>query len=286
MLTHSINCPDCKKPVDYWRVHCRCGYFLGFPNRRQAEAERTELMTRYEAAHADAAARRVSTLLAGLERLADQSLPVINMSFAACDDIVRPGKYRNYDQRVESGERDPASALDHGDREIVGGRLFPTYKHNIQYAALSPNGRGLESGYGPVAVRWQVTREYLGRRSSLTEENSYTFFGKYSLGGINASVPLGYQSVWEDRAKLAAAKLASRLTSATGQNDLPGLLLHEGPSRQQDEFIEIAIYAEEGLDTQDVDMVTVQRRPATSEEGYRRDIVREACASRGISFVE
>jgi hypothetical protein len=208
------------------------------------------------------------------------------MPFAVCDDILRSGKYRNYDQRIESGEREPAGAVDHGDREIVGGRLFPAYKQHIQYAALSPNGRGLENSYGPMAMRWQVTPEYLGRRSSLIEDNSYIFFRKNSLGDLNAPVPPGYQSIWEDRAKLAAAKLAPRLTSATGQSDLLGILLHEGPNRKLDEFIEVAIYAEGGLDTEDVDRVTVQRPPATSEEGHRRDIIRETCPHRNIVFVE
>src|SRR5205814_687976 len=98
-------CPDCGKPVSYWRVHCRCGYFLGYPNRRQAEAERADLMVRYAAAQADAIGRRVNPMLIELERWAENSLPVINMSFAACDDLLRSGKYRNYDQRIDSAER-------------------------------------------------------------------------------------------------------------------------------------------------------------------------------------
>jgi hypothetical protein len=286
MATHSIDCPDCHKPVAYWRVHCRCGCFLGYPNRRQAEAERADLLRRYDLARSDATARRVLPLQEKLEQLADQSLPVINMSFAACDDILRPGKYRNYDQRVKSGERDSASAVNHGDRGMVGERLFPAYKQHIQYAALSPNGRGLERSYGPVAVRWRVTPEYLERRLSLLEENSYILFNKFSLGRLGATLPPGYQAVWEDRAKLAAAKLTPRLTPATGENDLPPLLLNEGAARPADEFIEVAIYAEDGLDTQDVDTVTIQRPPSTSEEGYRRDIIRGICAARAIMFVE
>lgn len=286
MPSTSTNCPDCKKPVDYWLVHCRCGHFLGFPNRRQAESERAELNARYAVAQADAASRGAQPLLIALEQLADRSLPVINMSFAVCDDILRPGKYRNYDQRIDSGERDPASALNHGDRGIVGERLYPAYKQHIQYAALSPDGRGLEKGYGPVAMRWQVAPEYLLRRSSLIEENSYTFFGKHSLGRLSTAVPPGYQSIWEDRAKLAVAKLASRLNSGTGQAELPAFVLFQGTDRHQDEFIEIAIHAEGGLDTQDVDMVTIQRPPSGPEDGHRRDIIREMCAHRGIDFVE
>src|SRR5207253_874190 len=102
-----------------------------------------ELAKRYDAVRQDATLRGVAHLLVKLEALAEQSRPVIAMSFAACDDILRPGKYRNYEQRIGSGEREPAGQPDHADREMVGERLFPMYNQYIQYAALSPDGRGL-----------------------------------------------------------------------------------------------------------------------------------------------
>ncbi len=86
--------------------------------------------------------------------------------------------------------------------------------------------------------------------------------------------------------KLAAAKIAPRLDAATGESRLPGLLLEPGKTRNDDDFIEVAIYADGGFDTQDLDMVTVQQSPTTSEEAHRRDLVRENCADRGITFVE
>jgi hypothetical protein len=127
MPTHPIKCPDCGDSAGYWQVQCRCGHFLGFPNRREADGERAELEKRHSAALTDSQRRGLEPLLAKLEALADQSWPVIAMSFAACDDIMRSGKYRNYDQRIASGERDPASAQDHSDRKMVGARLFPMY---------------------------------------------------------------------------------------------------------------------------------------------------------------
>jgi hypothetical protein len=205
------------------------------------------------------------------------------MAFTACDDLLRPGKYRNYDQRVESGERDPAIASDHADREKVGATLFKTYSAHIVYAALSPNERGLAS-YGPVAVRWEVTTTYVGRRASLLEDNSYTFFNQHGLGALRATVPPGYRATWEDRAALVAAKLAARLTPATGESTLPDLMMHAGNRREDDDFVEIAIYADGGLDTRDVISVALHRAPATAEESYRRDLIRETCVDRGIAF--
>lgn len=281
MAENSIKCSDCGDDVDYWRVHCRCGQFVGFPNYRIAVSEHEELARRYEAARADAKARGIEPLLAQLEALAGQALPVIGMSFAACDDILRPGKYRNYHQRVESGERDPASMQDHADRDMVGARLCPMYEQRIVYAALSPDGRGLVH-YGPVAVRWNVTPTYLGRRASLLEENSFVFYNRHSLGARGSKTPEGYRATWPDRAKLAVAKLVSHSTRATEESNPPDVLLRVGTSREDDDFIEVFIYAERGLDTRDVNMVTLQRPPITSEERRRRELIVEMCAMRDV----
>jgi hypothetical protein len=281
------NCPnpDCGEPIKYWQVHCRCGHFLGYPNYRAAAAEREELMRRCEAARDDAETRRVAPLLAKLEALAEQSRPVIAMSFAACDNILRSDKYRNYDQRTDSGEREPASAQDHADRDMVGAKLFPKYNEHIHYAALSPDGRGLLS-YGPVAVCWQVTPAYLGRRASLLDENSFFIYDRHALGQRGTTIPPGHRATWEDRAMLVAAKVAPRLTAATGESSLPGLLLQAGKTRNDDDFVEIAIYADGGLDTHDVSRVTLQRAATTPEETHRLELVREICATRHIAMIE
>jgi hypothetical protein len=256
-----------------------------FPNHRAAAIERDELSKRYEAARNDPETRKVAPLLAKLESLAERSRPVIAMSFAACDDILRSDKYRNYDQRTGSGEREPANAQDHADRAMVGARLFPMYSQHIHYAALSPDGRGLLS-YGPVAVCWEVTPAYLGRRASLLDENSFFFYDHYTLGQRGATIPPGHRAMWEDRAKLVIAKIASKLTIVTAESSLPHLLLRAGTTRREDEFVEIAIYADGGLDTQDVSRVTLQSAATTPEEMYRLSLVREICGTRGIAVLE
>ena len=282
MTAPPIICPDpeCGETVEYWNVHCRCGQFLGFPNQRAAAAERVELEKLYDASRLDAEARKVALLLGKLEELAERCLPVIAMSFEACDDILRPGKYRNYHQRVDSGERDPASAQNHSDREMVGARLFPMYHQHIHYAALSPDGRGLES-YGPIAVCWSVTAAYLGRRISVLDENSFILYERFGLGRLGATLPPGHQAVWDDRAKLVAAKLAEHLTPATKEANLPRMLLPAGKTRKDDIFFEIVLYADTGIDTVDVSRVTVQSATKTDGERTRLELVRAMCAARG-----
>jgi hypothetical protein len=288
MPPHFSDCPNkpkCSAAAQYWQVHCRCGEFLGFPNYRAATAEREELVKRYEVARDDCETRRVAPSLAKLDALVERSRPVIAMSFATCDDILRSGKYRNYDLRTATGERDPASQQNHADRAMVGAKLFPMYHQHIHYAALSPNGHALLS-YGPIAVCWEVTSAYLERRASLLDENSFFFYDRYALGQRGSTLPAAHRATWEDRAMLVAAKVSPRLTSDADETKLVQLLLKPGATRNEDDFVEIAIYAEGGLDTQDVTKVTLQRAPTTPEEVHRMELVREICGKRGIAVIE
>lgn len=284
-----MNCPNCNHVVQYWLASCeRCGTFAGFPNRRAAENDRPELLRRLGEAEAGALAKGTAHFRANMDALADKSLPVIAMPIAVCDDLLRGDKYRNYSQRITSGERNLASEIDHADREMVGGKLYPGYQQNIVYAALSSNGRGLTSYSGEVAVRWTADPHYIGVRASLLEENSFTFFEKNGLGRLGASFPKGYRAVWEDRGHLIAAKLLPRLTTATSESSLQGLLLTAGTTRADDEFIEIAIFAEGGLQIRDVDLVSLQILPTNPDDRRRWELVRGSCAARmpAIQLVE
>ena len=288
MPPHSSDCPnklECSAAAQYWQVHCRCGEFLGFPNYRAATAEREELVKRDKAARDDCESRGVAPSLTKVDALAEQSRPVIAMSFATCDDILRSNKYRNYDLRTATGERNPANPQNHADRAMVGAKLFPMYHQYIHYAALSPNGHALLS-YGPIAVCWEVTPAYLERRASLLDENSFFFYDRYALGQRGSMIPTGHRATWEDRAKLVAAKVSERLTSDANEINLVQLLLKPGATRNEDNFVEIAIYADVGLDTRDVTKVTLQRAPTTSEEVHRMKLVREICSKRGIAVIE
>ncbi len=242
---------------------------------------------RYKTMRAASFGTGVEKLLDQLEDLITNSRPVIIMSFAAVDDIMRPGKYRNYQQRVLSHERDPASPQNHADREMVGQRLYPSFSQHILYAALSPDGRGLMSyGDGQVAVQWNVTAHYLERRISLLEENSFVFYERHGLGAISKSVPIGHRSTWNDRAALAVSKLGPKLDVATSSTAIQELIMTAG-TRKSDDFIEIAIYAEEGIDTRGCKPLLrhgPNAPPVTLEERYRADLVRESCRQRRVHF--
>ena len=110
-------------------------------------------------------------------------------------------------------------------------------------------------------VSWRVTMDYLGKRMSLLEENSYAFYERHGLGRLGSARPAGYFSTWDDRAKLVGAKLGPRVTIATDRAKLNALLLRSGGNRDDDDFVEIMIYADKGIDTHDVGRVLIQVPP-------------------------
>lgn len=274
-------CPDCGSLIDPSDVMCRNSHFVGYPNHRAALEEQGALQARYRDARNDCQTRGVDAMLDALEIVAERSQPVIAMSFEACDSVFRSKKYLNYQQSVGANLRNPAHPVNHADRVSVGARLFASYDRHIAYGALSPDGRGLTS-YGKVMVSWRVTEDYLRKRISLLEENSYNFYTRHDLGHLGSIPPMGYRATWDDRAKLVGAKLGSFLTVSTGTAGLNALVLRSGGSRGDDEFVEVTIYADKGIDTLDVDRVLVQVAPSTSEEHRRWEILQQSCRAQGV----
>ena len=277
-------CPACSRAVDTAAVYCRCTHFLDFPNVRAASAERDALLESYREARQDCRNRGVEDVLDRLESIAKDSQPAITMSYEACDGLLRSKKYQNYNQRLEAGLRGLAAPVDHADRESVAVRLYPGYGRHLAYAALSPDGRGL-ANYGKIVVLWTVTPEYLCKRSSLLKENSYAFYDKHSLGELGSVPPRGCRSTWKDRAKLVAAKLASRLTPSTSLEDTKNIILKSGADRYNDDFVEIVIYDDTGVDVEDVNSVRIQIPPSTPDEHHRLALIRGSCNGLGVSVV-
>jgi hypothetical protein len=282
-LAMSTKCPHCSHVAyDYSRSHCdRCGHLIGWPNYRKALSERSELDARYQSARLALHHRGLGALLKEVERLAEASLPVVGMDAHACKDLLFGGKYRGYYRRVEIGERDVAAEAAHGDRAMVNERIYPVYGRHLQYAVLSPDGSGL-SNYGPIAVTWSVRPHYLQERVSLLEENEFLFFDRHGLGALGRTAPAGYRAIWEDRAKLVVAKIGPRLNASTSAADIPQLLLREGSDRWTDVFVEVVMYAKEGVDSNDVIEVRLLKALVGSASQRAWGEIEEICRRRGI----
>lgn len=281
----SEQCPECGAKVSYSQAHCaRCGHPLGWPNYRKALSEQAELDLRYEQAKQDLESRSLGRFLPEIEKIAEACRPVIGMDVHVCNNLLKGGKYWNYHFRVEIGDREVASETNHGDRLMVNERIYPHYARYLHYGLLSPDGSGL-TNYGSVAVSWRVDPHFLLTRATLLEENEFRFFETHKLGVLGTPVPTGYRAIWADRAKLVVAKLAPQLNASLDTAELAGLFMAAGADRPGDVFVEVVIYAEKGIDSQDVVEVMLLK-PLTDRRDQRKWAeVREISKRRGISAV-
>ncbi|MFI5353244.1 MAG: hypothetical protein ACHQZS_09805 [Candidatus Binatales bacterium] len=235
-----VKCPKCSEEVPWNRSSCLlCGTFVSWPNVRAAEQDQPALQDRYDHALQDAVRRKVEGEVRLFESAVGASRAVINVDLRFLDTFLTSDKplYSNYFNQVAAETRRAADYEDDRQRRIVEAALFGEYAHQIRYAALSIDGRGLVS-YGVYSVGLRDLA--IEDRASLLEENSFTFVEKHDAA--LRPKPPGYTANWRERGKLAVAKLTGRITSGTRPGDFGRLLLRSDGDRKKDEFIEVHIY--------------------------------------------
>jgi hypothetical protein len=120
--------------------------------------------------------------------------------------------------------------------------------------------------------------------ATVLEENSYTFVRHFRmLPGDD--IPLGFRAVWEDRHKLAVAKLADQIKKGTREDGFPRLLLYSDGDRQNDRFLEVHLYGP--FDKQSVEAVCAPK-PETASRIDRPNLerVRDLVVREGKGWVE
>lgn len=234
------NCNNCNTPIGAIETMCTtCGDPVGFPNVRAASEDQATLDVRYEAA-LDAARQdgREAELSKFSEKI-KETFAAINVDLRFLDYFLTAGNqlYGTYQLSLNAETRKAATAANDRNRAGVEGTLFGTYGQKIRYAALSL-GNGLKS-YGNYSIRLRDIA--VRNRSSLLEQNSYVFLERHDLRPKDP-IPSGFRAVWGERHKLAVAKLGHAVSETTREEDYPELLLTNGGTRANDEFIEVHIY--------------------------------------------
>ena len=169
--------------------------------------------------------------------------------------------YASFYDLVGMGARRPEDTVIELRRLITDDILFPHYRDKIRFAALSLDGRG--------ATRWGecslVLREKtIEDRTTVFEENSVGFTRKRKLGVEKPTVPPGYRAVWDRRDQLAAAKLEHALRPGMQPQAFAGVMLKEGSSPVDDDFVEVHIYG--SLHRKNVARMTI-RKPKRKADG-------------------
>ncbi|TVS19764.1 MAG: hypothetical protein EA424_07345 [Planctomycetaceae bacterium] len=139
-------------------------------------------------------------------------------------------------------------------------------KRLIHFAALSPDDQGLSSyGECSVTLRTNLTNY----RTSLLENNMLVFFKeKCEDYWRTERIPRGYRAAWEDRARLAVAKLGERLKPDHKDAEFAAILLTRGPSTADDEFIELHVLG--SITVRTIEKIVLNRRPPKTKSSVLR----------------
>jgi hypothetical protein len=159
----------------------------------------------------------------------------INLAFDTVHRLVVQGQfYKNYYELHHEGVKKYDSR-----RVITDARLFGEDSNQIRYAALCSRPTGLHN-YGEFCIVLDSNK--LRECTSVFEENPFVFFEKYpNILMEKFSFIHGYRATWENRSKLAVAKLGQQMTETTQPNDFPNILTHCADEKMQDDFIEVHI---------------------------------------------
>lgn len=242
-----VRCPHCARP----------GLF---PNVRAAESkeESDALDARYLAATRKAAARGCASQVHGFEGAASGSKAVIARSV---NELVRLASddrelYSTYYKLGKAEVRLPSGEKWDVLREVADAALFPGYREEIRFAALSVDGLGLKN-YGACSL--VLRDDMIAHRASVFEENSVLFIDHENIGMADADdLPLGRRATWHARGKLCVAKLADRIDSITSSAEYVDILLVQGPTSAEDDCVEVHIWGPISIHT--CERVVVERR--------------------------
>lgn len=258
-----LTCPnaDCHELVDDWLSQCpECGQFLGFPNKRRAQAMRPALEARFKEARESAIARGAHSQVDALRACLDNAVATINVSPRIIATMVLEQPYLSYHRALERQLRLKAEDEYHAHRTRVDATIHPGYEKEIIYAALNPSGAGLTS-YGAVTI--QIKPAVLENRASLLRENAFHFYERFRLGDPGQREQEGWRAEWTDRAWLGIAHLAGDLTDTTDEANLPAMVLSIGATRAEDRLIEVHIHGQ--VTIRNIDRVTLERTPDTED---------------------
>jgi hypothetical protein len=239
-----MTCQACGAPILPHEDRCHvCGADVGFPNIRAAElpTEQAALASRVSSAQVSATARGILPVLEDfVHAVATMSRAVLARSLGQLDAFIKSENllYVSFHNQVRAGSRIPED--DHWDRGRTAAEstVHPIYHEKINYAALSLDGFGVQ-WWGKYSIL--LKEVHIARRTSVFEENPFLFCERHRIIAGRPTPP-GYRASWNHRGKLAMAKLVEKLSRTTRPEDYPAILLSQGTSKGNADFIECHIY--------------------------------------------
>jgi len=225
---------------------------------------------RYQAAKREAIARNVERPLQEFENAVVVTKAVIARSESEVLRLAGSTRqlYATYYQMIEAQLRLPDGDEWDALREPADTVLFPHYKNQVRFGALSLDGIGLPR-YGSCSM---VLREgMIAHRASLFEENSTVFVERHGLR--KSRTAKGFRSTWGDRTRLLVAKLHGKIDSATTPDKYSRILLNAGATPEAEEFVEVHIWGP-------ISVLTMERVVVISPKAAKRATIIRAIKSK------
>ena len=253
-------CNLCDNPLARSASVCpHCGRPGLYPNVEDAEDpdERAALDRRYQAALTESATRGADQALKDFEAATANSRAVLARSPS---ELLRMANsdhelYATYYKLIRAGVRLPTGGEWDFRRKVADAALFPGFEEQITFAALSLEGTGL-SHYGSCSI--VLRNDLIAHRTSVFEENSVVFTERYRVAMKKGKVPNGYRAPWANRGKLCVAKLDQSIDAATRPDEYSRLLMREGATSEEDQFVEAHIFGPWTART--IEQVSVSKR--------------------------
>ncbi len=279
----SSECEFCRNDIPLSQERCpHCAQPGLFPNVRAAHLpeETTALEHRYNTAMEQARLTGSDTVLCDFENtVLSDSKAVINRPLAEVTRLANSNKelYATFYQLTRSGIRLPSGDKWDILRSTADDALFPGYKDDIRFSALSLDGLGLFT-YGECSV--VLKDNMIAHRASVLEENSVMFMETHNISMSQAhTLPRGYRATWAERGKLCAIKATSDISPHTQRKHFAGILLRHGKTTADDKFVEVHIWGP--ISSHTFDRVIV-KRPKGRANRVTLKALQEDLANSGI----
>ena len=279
-----MKCPECGTAVHSHLRNCPgCLLDCGFPNVRAASnaAEVAALERRVSEARVSCDARGCLTLLDAFGLAVLSSKIVMARSLADLHSFLESENRLlvSYHRQVRSGGRMPQDNEWDRGRTAAESTIHPNYHEDIQFACISVDHRGVDA-WGEYHI---VLKEQLvAQRTTVFEENPFHFTRRHKIAA-GQPPPLGYRATWSERNKLAQAKLHPELQSSTKTLEFSGILVRQGTSTGNAEFIEAHIYGP--LHRNAVELVTGPK-PKNKVDAYLWNKVKRTLKMLGAKVQE
>lgn len=276
-------CPECRNGFPGSEERCpHCARPGLYPNVFTAEdaAEVDAVERRYQLARQAGMLRGADAAIENFEIEIDKTRAVIARPVGELQRLTTNDNeiYATFYQLLKAGVRIPTGEKWDTLRGVADEALFSGYKEHIRFAALSLDGSGLMN-YGKCFIILRT--EMIAHRASVFEENSVLFMEHQDIGMKDAhKLPHGYRATWENRGKLCIAKLAAKIDGTTLPDAYSGLLLQQGRTSEEDDFVEVHIWGPMTIRT--VEEVSLNPREKRAARAITSRASRERLAKFGV----